>query len=155
MAFKVDEDGPVCPTSAQGKVIDRKDTGGTGSRNRKGPETAKKGVSADWRAGVAEQARSGLTAEREGNLREPVGQTDGPPGVGLNHARETLGEDAALAGVIATEEPPGVEAKLHRQAAPREIGERAVVATVYALRHLIAERAPGCNRSGTDVDGDG
>ncbi len=84
------------------------------------------------------QLGAGGPAECQPELLQRVAQPVGPPHVAAQELRQSLGEDALRAGRDPANGPAHPHPEPDRRAAPREVGDGAVVATVAAMCMTLA-----------------
>jgi hypothetical protein len=96
------------------------------------------------------QPGTGGPVERQPDLLPRVAQPVGPPRVAAHELRQSLGEDALRAGRDPADEPAHPHPEPDRRAAPREVGDGAVVATMDAMCMTLA-RGTACGPAGDEA----
>jgi hypothetical protein len=103
---------------------------------------------------VPAEPNPGRPPQRQAHGEETCRQPPGPPCPGCREAGQSCSEDAAWAGRMTAEQPADAEPPCDPVTTPREIGQRAGVATVDMPGRDIAPRAAGGRLYGGDQESD-
>jgi hypothetical protein len=126
---------------AQGKVIDAQHQHSPGIRVRGGADQPYQRRAADRARQPAGQPGARPAAQCHGDRLQDTLQAAGPPAIAGGQARDLLGERRLPAGVVAAEEPAGVQVNEHFLGTARGIGQPPLVAAVHPPRQHAAARA--------------
>jgi hypothetical protein len=135
--------GVVGAAAAKREVVDAQHPRRRRSRQHERADAGQQGVAAAGEAELAQQARPGPAAEREGDVPQPRLEPDGAPAVGHDDPGEALGEDPPPAGRVGAEEAAHAQPQPDGHALPRQVGDGARVPGVHAVGDRAARRAAG------------
>src|SRR5581483_8058450 len=153
--LEVDKDRSIAMAPTEGEVVDPQHAWIRMIGQRAPPNGAEQGIGASPHGQPAQDAGTGLAAQREPDDFECLSQSRRAASVGSGDTRQALGEDTPPAIGSFTEEPTDGELNGDGDAMPGKVGEGAEVATVDTEGRLTTKRAGGAGGGGCHDDRDG
>jgi hypothetical protein len=141
MALQIDEDTAIDATAPEGKIIHAQDARRRLLGKGEAADLFEQGVAADLHTEMMKESRSRFTAERKGDMDEPVTELAGAAGEGSDKGGETFTKRAPWAARIDTEEPADKELQDDGHAIDGQVTGMAPVMTMNASRPAAATRA--------------
>jgi hypothetical protein len=137
----IDQHRAVDMPLAQREIIHAQHQRGPPSRVGRGADQPQQRRPARRIGQPAGQPGTGPATQRQADRLQHCLQAAGPPAMPGGQPGHLLGERALRAGIVATEEPPGLQVNQHLLATARSIGQPPLVAAMHPPRHRPAPRA--------------
>jgi len=155
MCIQIDQDGFVVLAFALGPFVHAEGVWRWPFRQSSTPRQAQQRVGTDWHPLALGDPRAEFTADIQPEPALFVRQSPAAAGKWSNHLGQRLGKGDARTDDVAAQEAPHVEAKLHRQTGPRQIGHGALVVAMDVGRFGCAggtmRRSLGCSQIEDDT----
>jgi hypothetical protein len=134
MRLQVDQQGAVAVAFFPGEIVESEHLWGLVLGNSRAADEPKERITARGHRQALRQLRAGFAPVSKRDLREGLGLSQGPPGVGAHKPREAFCKGGTRAAPGAAHEAAHLQAHTYCSSMARQISQRARVATSNAGR---------------------